>query len=32
MAGRGGSELVGGGFVEGGNRKKPSDVAVKVAK
>lgn len=33
MAGRApGSELSGGGFVEGGNRHKPSDVAVKVAK
>lgn len=31
MTGRApGSELVGGGFVEGGNRKKPTDVAVKV--
>ncbi len=27
-----GSELVGGGFVEGGNRKKPTEVAVKVKK
>ena len=33
MTGRApGSELVGGGFVEGGNRKKPSEVSVKVAK
>lgn len=30
MAGRGGDNLVGGGFVEGGNRHKPSEVAVKV--
>ncbi len=33
MSGRApGSELEGGGFVEGGNRHKPSEVAVKVAK
>lgn len=33
MTGRApGSELVGGGFVEGGNRKKPTEVSVKVAK
>jgi len=30
MAGRGGDNLVGGGFVEGGNRKQASDVALKV--
>jgi mono/diheme cytochrome c family protein len=30
MAGRGGGVLVGGGFVEGGNRKKAADVALKV--
>ena len=30
MAGRGGATLVGGGFVEGGNRVKPSDIKLKV--
>ncbi len=30
MAGRGGNILVGGGFVEGGNRQKAGDVALKV--
>ncbi len=30
IAGRGGNELVGGGFVLGGNRQAPKDVAVKV--
>ena len=29
IPGRGGPELVGGGFVEGGNRQKPSDVTLK---
>jgi mono/diheme cytochrome c family protein len=32
LAGRGGDELVGGGFVEGGLRKKPEDVEKKVTK
>lgn len=31
MAGRGGSELVGGGFVLGGNRKQASEVSLKAA-
>lgn len=32
MAGRGGAVLVGGGFVEGGNRRNAADVALKVAR
>ncbi len=31
MAGRGGTALVGGGFVEGGNRAKPTDIKLKVS-
>ncbi|HWQ70614.1 MAG TPA: cytochrome c [Patescibacteria group bacterium] len=31
MAGRGGKTLVGGGFVEGGNRLKPTEVKLKVS-
>ena len=32
MAGRGGTVLVGGGFVEGGNRLKPADIKLKTAR
>lgn len=32
LGGRGGGDLVGGGYVEGGLRKKPEDVAAKVGK